>query len=162
VAALFDRYYSQLRGLAFVMLGDAAAAEEAVMEAFLKTCSGWNSFRSLEHPHAYLRQIVVNQCRSRFRRQKVELRVNELVHRGGRTVTAPDHEARIDLWDAVRALPDRQRACVVLRYVEDMTEVEIADTLDCSTGTVKSQLFKAKAKLERALGEGAMRGDSDE
>ena len=159
VAALFDESYLPLRGLAFVMLGDAAAAEEVVMEAFAKACSGWNRFRNVEHPQAYLRQVVVNLCRAKFRRQKVELRVNEMMHRGDAAVAGADHDARIDLWDAVRTLPDRQRACVVLRYLEDMTEIEIADTLDCSTGTVKSQLSKARAKLERALGENPMRGE---
>jgi RNA polymerase sigma-70 factor (sigma-E family) len=159
VAALFDEVYVPLRGLAYVMLGDASAAEEVVMEAFAKACSGWSRFRSLEHPHAYLRQVVVNLCRSRYRRQKVELRVNEMMHRGERSTTSDDHASRIDLWDAVRTLPDRQRACIVLRYLEDLTEAEIAETLDCSTGTVKSQLFKAKAKLERALGKDAMRGE---
>ncbi|MEA2461556.1 MAG: hypothetical protein QOH90_1733 [Actinomycetota bacterium] len=159
VARLFDDSYRSLRGLAFVMLGDASAAEEVVMEAFEKAFSGWNRFRSLEHPHAYLRQIVVNLCRSRFRRQKVEGRVNALVHRGERAPAPPDHESRLDLWAAVRELPERQRACVVLRYLEDMQEQEVADVLDCSVGTVKSQLFKARAKLERALGEGAMRGE---
>jgi RNA polymerase sigma-70 factor (sigma-E family) len=153
IAVLFDESYVKLRGLAFVMLGDASAAEEVVMEAFEKTFSGWNRFRALEHPHAYLRQVVVNLCRSRFRRQKIEHRVNALVHRGDLQVAEPDVAGRIDLWAAVRELPERQRACIVLRYLEDLSEIDIAETLDCSTGTVKSQLFKAKAKLGRALGE---------
>lgn len=71
IAVLFDESYASLRGLAYVMLGDAAAAEEVVMEAFEKTFSGWNRFRALEHPQAYLRQIVVNLCRSRFWRHRV-------------------------------------------------------------------------------------------
>lgn len=149
--ALFDRHYRSLRGLAFVMLGDRARAEEVVMEAYLKAFSGWNRVAHVDHPHAYLRQIVVNLCRSKFRREKVELRVNALFHRTAHTEWQPDRELRMDLWDAVRKLPERQRACVVLRYLEDMTEREIADALECSIGTVKSQLSKARAKLEREL-----------
>jgi DNA-directed RNA polymerase specialized sigma24 family protein len=106
IASLFDESYSSLRGLAFVMLGDAAAAEEVVMEAFEKSFSGWNRFRSLDHPKAYLRQIVVNLCRSRFRRQKVEHRVNALVHRGAGQEIDPDLDAGLDLWAAVRRLPE--------------------------------------------------------
>ncbi len=149
---LFDRHYRSLRGLAFVMLGDAARAEEIVMEAYLKAFSGWGRLRTMDNPHAYLRQIVVNLCRSKFRREKVELRVNALVHRREEARWEPPQELRMDLWGAVRTLPERQRACVVLRYLEDMTEREIADALECSIGTVKSQLSKARAKLERELG----------
>ena len=148
---LFDRHYRSLRGLAFVMLGDAARAEEIVMEAYLKAFSGWGRLRRMDHPHAYLRQIVVNLCRSKFRREKVELRVNALVHRREESQWEPERELRMDLWDAVRKLPERQRACVVLRDLEDMTEREIADALECSIGTVKSQLSKARTKLEREL-----------
>ena len=61
--------------------------------------------------------------------------------------------------DAVRDLPERQRACVVLRYYEDMSEAEIARVLDCSTGTVKSQLSKARSKLEAALGPALQGGE---
>lgn len=151
---LFDLHYRSLRGLAFVMLGDRARAEEVVSEAYLKTFSLWGRVRLMDNPHAYLRQIVVNLCRARFRRDKVELRANALVHRHHEISSETEHDARMDLWAAVRRLPDRQRACVVLRYVEDMTEGEIADTLECSIGTVKSQLFKARSKLERELGVG--------
>jgi RNA polymerase sigma-70 factor (sigma-E family) len=133
------------------MLGDAARAEEVVMEAYLKAFSGWGRLRTIDHPNAYLRQIVVNLCRSKFRREKVELRVNALVHRRDEGQWEPECELRMDLWAAVRKLPERQRACVVLRYLEDMTEREIADALECSIGTVKSQLAKARTKLEREL-----------
>jgi RNA polymerase sigma-70 factor (sigma-E family) len=160
VAALFDRYYGSLRGLAVVILGDATRAEEAVMEAFVKLYSRWGSIERLDWPPAYLRQMVVNQCRSRLRRDRIEERVNEVFHRrAGRTSRSGDVESSMDLWAAVRKLPDRQRVSVVLRYVEDMTEREIADTLDCSVGTVKSQLFKARRKLERLLGPGAHGGE---
>jgi len=151
-AVLFDRHYRSLRGLAFVMLGDAARAEEIVMEAYLKAFSGWTRIAHLDHPHAYLRQVVVNLCRSKFRREKIELRVNAVVHHSTQSEWQPESEIRMDLWAAVRKLPERQRACVVLRYLEDMTEREIADALECSIGTVKSQLFKARTKLERELG----------
>ena len=157
LSALFDQHYRSLRGLAFIMLGDSARSEEVVMEAFVKAFTGWERFKRVDHPHAYLRQVVVNLCRSRFRREQVEHRVNALVHRRDESSVQPEQEDRLDLWAAVRRLPDRQRAVVVLRYLEDMTEREIADTLECSVGTVKSQLHKAKAKLEREL-EGANGG----
>lgn len=151
ISALFDEHYLSLRGLAFVMLGDRELAEEAVMDAFMSAFTGWDRFRTFDHPHAYLRQIVVNNCRSRFRRQKVEHRVNALVHASTPEITESGTDARLDVWDSVRRLPDRQRACVVLRYAEDLPEAEIAEILQCSVGTVKSQLFKAKKKMEQEL-----------
>lgn len=156
VGALFDAHYGPLRGLAIVILGDPEAAEEAVMESFVKLYARWGALESLDYPPAYLRRMVVNQCLSRLRRKRLEARVNELFHRQdeiSRGSTASGDEELAEVWSTVRSLPARQRLCVVLRYVEDLPEREIARLLDCSVGTVKSQLFKARRKLERLLGE---------
>ncbi len=162
IAALFNRHYAPMCRLAFVILGDAALAEEIVMEALLKTFSGWRRIRELDRSDAYLRRAVVNLCRSKIRRKVVEARVNAAVHHRDES-RVPDwtperHAVSNVVWDAVRRLPERQRACVVLRYYEDMPEAQIAEVLDCSVGTVKSQLSKARAKLERVLDEGAEGG----
>lgn len=161
VGALFDTYYGSLRGLAIVILGDPGAAEEAVMEAFVKLYARWGSLESLDYPPAYLRRMVVNQCLSRMRRRRLEARVNELFHRrdeiSGNTASSGGEEA-LEVWSAVRTLPARQRLCIALRYVEDLSEPEIARLLDCSVGTVKSQLFKARRKLAGLLGESASEG----
>jgi RNA polymerase sigma-70 factor (sigma-E family) len=156
VAELFDAHYGSLCRLAYVIIGDSALAEEIVMEALVKTFTGFRRIRDLDRADAYLRRAVVNQCRSRMRRRAVELRVNAAVHRRDER-RAPDwdlerHETARIVWDAVRGLPERQRACVVLFYYEDLPEAEIAEVLDCSVGTVKSQLSKARGKLERWLG----------
>lgn len=151
LAVLFDDHYRALRGLAYLITGDSARSEEIVMEAFVKVFTGWSRFRRVDDQRAYLRQVVVNLCRSRFRREKVEQRVNALVHRWEQQKEPREYEAHMDLWNAVRKLPERQRACIVLRYYEDLPEAEIAQVLDCSVGTVKSQLFKARAHLEREL-----------
>jgi RNA polymerase sigma-70 factor (sigma-E family) len=153
VAALFDAHYTPMCRLAFVILGDSAAAEEIVMEALLKTFSGWSRIRNPERADAYLRRAVVNLCRSRIRRKAIEARMG-LAGPPAVPDWDPDvrERARV-VWQAVRSLPARQRACVVLRYYEDLPESRIAEILDCSRGTVKSQLFKARLKLERMLGE---------
>jgi RNA polymerase sigma-70 factor (sigma-E family) len=159
VAILFDRHYRSLRGLAFTLLGDSGHAEEVTADAFVKAFSGWNRFRTVQDPHAYLRQMVVNLCRARLRRAKIESRVNASVHREERSLPVDTQPDRIDLWTEIRRLPARQRACVVLRYSEDLPEHQIADLLGCSVGTVKSQLSKARAKLAAALGEGRKTSD---
>lgn len=156
IAAMFDQHYGPMCRLAYVILGDSAIAEELVMEAFLKTFSGWWRIRDRTHIDAYLRRAVVNLCRSRIRRKAIESRVNATFH-SREQVVAPAwdperHETSRLVWKAIRGLPERQRAAVVLRYFEDLPEAEIAEALQCSVGTVKSQLSKARAKLERALG----------
>jgi RNA polymerase sigma-70 factor (sigma-E family) len=156
VAALFDRHYVPMCRLAFVILGDHALAEEIVMEALLKTFSGWGRLRDIDRADAYLRRAVVNLCRSRIRRKMIEVRVNAEA-RGRAERATPDwdqesHETNRLVMEAVRALPERQRAAVVLRYYDDLSESQIAELLDCSVGTVKSQLSKARSRLETTLG----------
>jgi RNA polymerase sigma-70 factor (sigma-E family) len=155
VAALFAEHYRGLCRLAAMLLGDAAGAEEAVQEAFLRTFTGWWRIRHPERVASYLRVAVVNQCRSRVRR-----RVSE--DRGNRAVWAatpegspgPDIERSADsaaVLHAVDALPRRQREAVVLHYFHDLPEAEVAELLGCAVGTVKSQLSKARASLGRVL-----------
>ena len=156
VAALFDRHYVPMCRLAFVILGDHALAEEIVMEALLKTFAGWGRLRDIDRADSYLRRAVVNLCRSRIRRKMIEARVNSEA-RGQAARAKPDwdqesHETNRLVMEAVRALPERQRAAVVLRYYDDLSESQIAEVLDCSVGTVKSQLSKARSKLEATLG----------
>lgn len=155
IALLFDEHFGRLRDLAYMILGDRSLAEEIVMEAFLKTFTGWGRIRDIERADAYLRRAVVNLCRSKIRRKTVEARSNAITYRREER-RAPDwdpeiHEESRELWRAVRDLPARQRACIVLRYAEDLPEQEIADILDCSVGTVRSQLSRARRKLETAL-----------
>lgn len=155
VGELFNRHYTPMCRLAYVILGDGPLAEEIVMEAFLKTFTGWSRIRDIDAADAYLRRAVVNLCRSKIRRKVIEARVNA-VHHGREELRPPDwdaevHETRREVWTAVQTLPEKQRACVVLRYFEDLAEADIAAALDCSVGTVKSQLSKARAKLERIL-----------
>ena len=150
--SLFDDHFRSLSGLAYVILGDASAAEESVMDAFARVFARWQSVERLDWPLGYLRKAVVNQCRSRLRRARIEQRANSVFHaRATREAQDQQHELRLDLWAAVKTLPPRQRMCVVLRYLEDLPEREIADLLDCSVGTVKSQLAKARSKLAVAL-----------
>jgi RNA polymerase sigma-70 factor (sigma-E family) len=163
VAELFDAHYAPMCRLAYAILNDAPLAEEIVMEALLKTFTGWNRLRDTARADAYLRRAVVNLCRSKIRRKTIEARVNRTIHHRDE-VKAPDwdperHETSRLVWQAVVALPERQRACVVLRYFEDLPESEIAEILECSVGTVKSQLSKARGKLEPVLAGDLPAGD---
>ena len=155
ISALFDQHYDRLCGLATVILADADVAEEVVMEAIAKTFTGWNRIRNQDRADVYLRRAVVNLCRSRIRRRMVERRVNETVQGWERLRPAAWdanlHETARTVWSAVRELPIRQRACIVMFYMDDMSEGQIAEVLDCATGTVRSQMSRARDKLRRNL-----------
>jgi RNA polymerase sigma factor (sigma-70 family) len=115
-----------------------------VQDAFVRVFARW---AEVETPRAYLRQAVVNACRSQQRRQSRELR-----HRQGSAQPATIGDAEIDeMADALATLSDRQRKAVVLRFYEDLPEAEIALLLGCRPGTVKSLLFRALARLREVL-----------
>jgi RNA polymerase sigma-70 factor (sigma-E family) len=149
---LFRTHFASLCRTAYLMVGDAGVAEELVMEAFSRTLPRWSAVQSADQPVAYVRRAVINLCASRVRRLAVERRA-----RNRNDGPQPDRwdadladDSRLVL-DAVRHLPDRQRACVVLRYFEDLSEQSIADLLGCTVGTVKSQLAKARSRLAELL-----------
>ena len=148
--AFFVAHYESLCRTAMLVLGDAALAEELVMDAFAQALSKWRRVEAADAPVAYVRRMVVNLCVSRVRRFAVERRLRtRLVE----PPTEAEDAADADLLSAVAALPPRQRACVVLRYFDDLAEADIAAALGCSVGTVKSQLAKARASLARVLEE---------
>lgn len=152
---LYVDHYDSLRRTAYVILGDGALAEEIVMEAFAKSLSKWQLVSRADHRPAYLRQIVINLCRSKIRRKVLERRVGRGIKAEAEAeLRLPKEEsgADVDVWRAVRELPARQRACIVLRYLDDLSEPEIAQALDCPVGTVKSQLSRARGKLAELLG----------
>src|SRR5689334_11608516 len=132
---------------AYLLVQDAGLAEDLVQTALTKA---WFAWRRIEDPEAYVRRIMVTTATSWWRRRWVRETPTEdpLAH----TPTSPDAlvegvAAQQDLWTALGRLPRRQRAAVVLRYVEDRTESETATLLGCSVGTVKSQCSKALTKL---------------
>ncbi len=163
LTALFIEHYDPLRRLAYVMLGDGALAEEIVSEAFAKAMAKWSLVSNADHPAAYMRQIVVNLCRSKIRRQILERKVGEMFKRRDEDIidrTAEHYGMDLDIWKAVQQLPDKQRAVVVLRYLEDLSEPEIAQVMEVPVGTVKSQLSRGRAKLAEWLGPGILEDES--
>lgn len=128
---------------------DSADLVQSVLE---KVGSRWAAVqRKGDDPLAYVRRAMANTHISVWRRRRRENLVAEIPDRGA---VAPEL-SRLEnepLWQALRALPPRQRAVVVLRYYENLSEAEIADALGISCGTVKSQSSKAMASLRARLG----------
>jgi RNA polymerase sigma-70 factor (sigma-E family) len=153
ITQLFEAHYRDLCRLATLLLSDPHGAEEVVQEAFLKTFAGWRRIRQPDRAQFYLRTSVVNLCRTRLRRRSTEDRGNRVTWASAEGVTDPEDTDRLTLLEAVRALPERQREAVVLRYYLDLPEAEMAALLGCAPGTVKSQLSKARATLALRLGD---------
>jgi RNA polymerase sigma-70 factor (sigma-E family) len=154
--------WTSLYRLAYLLAASPAGAEDLLQTALEKAYVRWGRISQMEHPEAYVRRMLVTSLVSSRRRRWLGERPTEHLPEGGDDsceLGVLDHSL---LWPLVCALPDRQRAVIVLRYYEDMTEAQIADTLGCAPGTVKSQTSAAKAALRRALaasGVGEVVGD---
>jgi RNA polymerase sigma-70 factor (sigma-E family) len=141
---------AELLRLAYVLTGDRHAAEDLLQTALTKAAARWGRIHSA--PEGYVRQIMYREQVSWWRR------------RARRPVTvvaqvperpAPDQmvmvDSRLALRDALLALPPGKRVMLVLRYLEDLSEAQVADILGCSVGTVRSQTYKAIAQLRSVL-----------
>ncbi|HZX01364.1 SigE family RNA polymerase sigma factor [Kribbella sp.] len=133
---------------AYLLTHDHALAEDLVQTALAKAWFHWDRIRE-DNPEPYVRRILVTTYSSWWRRRwNGEIPTDELPDTA-RAAPAPhgSGEDGLDLWDAIGRLPRRQRAVVVLRFYEDLTEAETARQMGSSVGTVKSQTAKALAKL---------------
>src|SRR5580692_8878494 len=135
--------------LAFGLTGDRWAAEDIAQATLARAFVAWRRVRRADDPDAYLRRILVNTSNRRFRRRRVAEQP------GDPPETAVEGPAdlvgeRSALLAALRQLPPRQREVIVLRYWADLTDAQIAATLGCSPGTVRSQLSRALAKLRES------------
>ena len=152
LAALHAAHYSSLVRLACLLLDERTSGEEVVQDAFVRVHGAWTR---VDDPLTYLRATVMNLARSQLRRRLVARRRVQPVSGPARS---PEEHAVLlsdqqEVVDAVRALPRRQRECIVLRYYLDLSEAEIAATLGISTGSVKSHSHRGIAALATRLEE---------
>ena len=133
---------------AYALTGDPHTAADLVQDALERSGMRWNRIERQGDPEGYVRRAILNGRISRWRKHRRETLVDCVPER----LTSYEVPSRDDqLWQLLATLPPRQRAVLVLRYYEDMSEMQIAATLGCSPGTVKSQSSKALAKLRVAL-----------
>jgi RNA polymerase sigma-70 factor (sigma-E family) len=156
MADLFALHAPDAYRLAYLLTGDRHGAADIVQDAFVRL---FGRFRDIREPAAfrsYLRTTVVNLSRDRFRklRSDRERVAREVSLRQDRAARIPDIESRDSMIAAIRALPSRQQAALVLRYYEDLSEVETAEVLRCSVSAVKGLVLRATTTLrERLRGE---------
>ena len=138
--------------LAYGLTGDQGHAEDVAQAAFARAYASWPRVSRSGDPDAYVRQIVINENRNRFRKHRVTERLTDSPPESGACGVGRrdrDYDERSALIAALQRLGPRQRAVIVLRYWMDLTEHETAAALNCSVGTVKSQASRALATLRQ-------------
>jgi RNA polymerase sigma-70 factor (sigma-E family) len=152
------RWYQLVR-LGYGLTGDVQLAEDLAQTAFAKAYASWSRVRRVDDPDAYVRRIVVNANRDRFRKLRVPELLTDTVPELAAGAASDGHlDDRSVLVQALMRLPYGQRAALVLRYWLDMSETQTAEVLGCSVGNVKSQAARGLAKLRSsaALVEGGL------
>jgi RNA polymerase sigma-70 factor (sigma-E family) len=150
-------YADGLLRAAYLMVGDAGEAEDIVQECMLRMARKWPRVRTMEHPGAYARRVMVSLVLDGGRRRS-RRNLEMAAPAPADALAAPDEGAalvhtRTDLIRALGELPARPRAVLVLRYFSDLPETDVAKVLGCSVGTVKSSASRGLERLRQALGD---------
>lgn len=145
---------------AYLLAGDHHAAEDLVQSALARVYASWRRIRHKDAIDAYVRRTLLNEHLGIWRRawRRLEHSTDELPERAAPPPVVEGTDLDVELWNAIQGLAPRQRAVIVLRYYEDLSEAEIANALDCSEGTVKSTSARSIAKLREQLGTGTSTG----
>lgn len=154
----FEDYVSargpSLLRFAFVLSGDRHVAEDLVQDALARCFIKWDRIQALEHIDAYVKKILANRYIDlRKRRSGNEVVVDPWDLRSSAGPQAGTSESALEsvsVWNALATLPPRQRAVIVLQYYEDLDNARIADILNCSQATVRSNAMRALGALRRS------------
>jgi RNA polymerase sigma-70 factor (sigma-E family) len=152
LASLYEDHVGRAVALATLLTGDRDAAQDIAHDAFLRVAGRFGDLRDPGAFGPYLRTTVVNLCRARGRRIERERRL--LPRHADPEAVEPDRTAddRDQMWSVIQTLPYRQRAVLVLRYWEDLSEAQIGEVLKCSPRAVNSLLSRARGSLRDAIG----------
>ena len=165
---LFRSEYPRLVALGIAVTGDPDLARDLAQETMARAHSHWSDVAITDVPEAWLTRVLKNLLVDRHRRVAVEARANErATHRAEAAMdrsiddpsTIPESiETFLALLDL---LPSRQRMIVALHYVDDLPLAEIAELLEVTTGTIKTQLWKARRTIERRMQRTTQNGATD-
>lgn len=139
---------------AYLLTGDHGHAEDLVQTALAKVYVSWDRIRDSRAVEAYVRRTLVTTAVSWRRRRSWSRERPSSDHIPDRGISdrTDELDERARVWSCVQNLPARQRAVIVLRYYEDLTEAETADQMGCAVGTVKAQAHRALARMRAVLG----------
>ncbi|HEY5170659.1 MAG TPA: sigma-70 family RNA polymerase sigma factor [Acidimicrobiia bacterium] len=143
-------HHARLVNSLYLVCSNADAAREATDEAFAQAASRWSRVREMESPIGWTCKVALNRLRRDTKRRRRE---SDLWQQQSSSILPVPRLEHPEVWDAVRALPPKQRTATVLRYVADRPEAEIADILGVSRSTVASNLTRARAALAEMLGD---------
>ena len=139
LAELYERHASEATRLAYLLTGDRALAEDLVQDAFVRMAGRFIDLRDPDGFAHYLRRTIVNLSNSWYRRKRVERAYLEREGAGPQhTASMPDPAERDALWQRLQGLNAKQRAAIVLRFYEDLSEEQTADAMGIPRGSVKS------------------------
>ena len=151
-AAFLERQHTVLLRAAYLLSGDSAAAQDLAQETVVRVLLAWRKVERADVPEAYVQRVLMNTFLAGQRRRWRGERPFAQVPQGP---TVPSPYAGVEDFDALRrallALPPRQRAAVVLRHYEDLSEARTAEVLGCSVGTVKSLTSRGLAALRTSM-----------
>lgn len=155
--ALFAEFVAarsaSLHRTAYLLVGDRGLAQDLLQEALTKTYVAWPRLRDPGSAEAYTRKALTTTAITWYRRRSWGERPVDVVPERPGDGHADEVATRGLLWQALQSLPPRQRAAIVLRYYEDLTEAQTADVLGCAVGTVKSQVSDGLRSLRSRLGD---------
>ena len=145
---LYVRHRARAEALAYLLTGDPQLAQDLAQEAFVRLAGRFRHLRNPDSFEGYLRRTVTNLSRGHFRRLRVE-RSHAGLGEERMSAEPPDVEGGLELMAALRRLPHRQRAAVVLRFYEDLSEAQVAEVMRCSRRAVNSLVSRALDTLRR-------------
>jgi len=144
--------YHSVARFAYVLTGDHAAAEDLAQDAFLAAQRSWTKVATYDAPGAWVRRVLVNRSRSRYRSLGRERRALTKLRPVSDGAPPPRLDAEtVDVWREVRRLPKRQAQVIALTYLDGLTLDEIGGILECSPLTAKTHLQRGKRTLARKL-----------
>jgi RNA polymerase sigma-70 factor (ECF subfamily) len=147
----FEGWYARehpcVLGVLVALSGEVDLARDATDEAFVRALERWSRVQTMESPGAWVYTVALNCLRRTVRRARFE----RLLLRRRPVQVGPEPTAYPEVWSAVRTLPVRQRLAVVLRYVSDLPESQMAEIMGVSRGTVASTLAAARRRLGLVL-----------
>jgi len=149
---VYERYAPAGFRLAFLLTGDRSSAEDLVQDAFVRVAGRFRHLRFPEAFDSYLRTTIVNLHISRLRRRRTERAYLERTAVPVEHVATFDVESRDELWRALLRLPARQRAAIVLRYYEDLSERRAAEVMGCSLEALRSTVARGMRALRGTIG----------
>ena len=143
--------YNQYYRLAYSYAHNAQDASDIVQNGAFKALKGCHTLKHPEYAQTWVYRIMLNECFQHARQPKLLSYESYQEETGAEAGCREDHYANVDLQRAIEALPDKDRAIIILKYIEDKKLEEIADLLDENLSTVKSRLYRCIKKLRTAL-----------